>query len=159
MILGAVAVALALFHLRLLWERLSDQSVLEPLVAVKWLASALLIVALWRLKATGFRLLSGKRAGVIWLLALLLHIQLPVAPVSVVPELSGLEPIGWLLALPASVSFGAALALALGLALAAFAASARPPSVAIRAVRTRRIGAAMAGVPPSHLSRPPPRPF
>ncbi len=158
-ILGAVAVALALFHLRLFWQRLSDQSVLEPWVATKWLVSGLLVFGLWRLKAAGFRLFSGKRAGVIWLLALLLHVQLPMAPVSVAPEVSGLEPIGWLLALPASVSLGTALALALGLALAACAASTGLRSFDPRGVCTRKLGAAMAGVPPSHLSRPPPRPF
>jgi hypothetical protein len=155
-ILGALAVALGLFHLRLFWQRLSDQTVLEPWVAGKWLISALLVIGLWRLKAAGFRLFSEKRAGVIWLLALLLHVQLPVVPVSMAPAASGVEPIGLLLALPASASLGAALALALGLALAAFAASPRPGGFLGRGVNTLRLGVQLAGVLPSHLSRPPP---
>ncbi len=152
-VVGSVALALALFHLRLFWERVSDQSVLEPVVAAKWLLTALVLGGLWRLKARGYRLLAGRRAGVFWLLALLLHVQLPVAPAA---ELTGPVDLGWLFALPATVSVGAAVALALGLVLALRArASARPPRVALE-ISTHRLGRPVAGSLPGLLSRPPP---
>lgn len=150
---GGAVLALALFHVRLFWQRLSDQSVLEPVVAAKWLVTALVLYGLWRLKAGGHRLLAGRRAGVFWLVALLLHVQLPVAPAA---ELTESAELGWLFALPATVSVGAAVALALGLVLALRArASARPPRVALE-ISTHRLGRPVAGSLPGLLSRPPP---
>lgn len=155
-LLGAVAVALAIFHARLLWQRLSDQTVFEPFVAAKWLVTGVLLLALWRLKANGHQLFLGRRAGVIWLLALLLHVQLPVVPVGAAALPEGGEPVGWLFALPVGVSVGAALAVVLGLALAAAALGSSNRSPASRAVRTRRRGVTLLGSLPSLASRPPP---
>ncbi len=150
---GGAVLALALFHVRLFWQRLSDQSVLEPVVAAKWLVTALVLYGLWRLKAGGHRLLAGRRAGVFWLVALLLHVQLPVAPAA---ELTESAELGWLFALPATVSLGAAVALALGLGLAAWArAVERPPHAGV-AVSTHRLGKPVAGSLLALASRPPP---
>lgn len=154
--LGVSALALVLFHLRLLWLRVSDQTVLEPWIAAKWLASALLVVALWRLKVAGRRLFTGKRAAVIWLVALLLHVQLPVAPSAASPLTGALEPGSWLMALPVGVSMGAALALALALGLALLAAATPRRAVTGLRASTLRLGAPLAGASPTLVSRPPP---
>ena len=155
-LLGAVAAALAIFHARLLWQRLSDQTVFEPYVAAKWLVTGLLLLALWRLRAGGHQLFVGRRAGVLWLLALLLHVQLPVVPVAAAAVPLGTEPAAWLFALPVGVSVGAALAVVLGLALAAALLGSTSYSQASHAVRTRRRGATLQGVLPLLASRPPP---
>lgn len=150
---GSLTLGLVLFHLRLLWLRVSDQSVLEPVILAKWVITAVLLAALWRLRTSGFRLLTDKRAGVIWLLALLLHIQAPVIPES---ALTGPADLGWLFALPATVSFGAAVAITLGLALAALlSAEVRPPDGALRR-STRRLGGPLARSLPALSCRPPP---
>ena len=51
----ALVALLAVFHGRLLWQRLLDGSLLQPLVIARWTVSALLIVALldaeWRVLA------------------------------------------------------------------------------------------------------------
>lgn len=144
---------LVLFHLHLLWQRLSDQSVLEPVVAGKWLVTLLLLAVLWRLKTRGYRLLASRPAGVVWLLALLLHVQLPMVPAS---DVAGLPDLGWLAALPVTASFGAALAVTLGLALtAASSAVVQTPDGALRR-GTRRLGGPLSRSLPALACRPPP---
>ncbi len=150
---GALALGLVLLHLRLLWQRLSDQSVLEPVVAAKWLATVILLAALWRLRARGYRLLTGRPAGIIWLLALLLHIQAPVVPAS---QMTGPVDIGWLFALPATVSVGAVVAITLGVALASLLGSSVRPPVAVLRLRTRRRGGPVMGSLAAIACRPPP---
>ncbi len=151
----AAVVALALFHLRLFWQRLSDLSVLEPQIAFKWLASAALVVALWRMRRAGRRLLSGRRAGVIWLLALLLHVQLPMALPA--ESLTGdLERVGWLLVLPVGLSASAVVTQMIGLALTALLLSRVVRPSRHRTATTTRLRAPLAGVLPSLSCRPPP---
>lgn len=150
---GTATLGLVLFHLRLLWQRFSDQTVLEPMVAAKWLATALVVGGLWRLKVRGHRLVTGRRAGVLWLLALLLHVQLPVA---VPTDLSGPVDLGWLFALPATASFGAVVVLTLGLTLAALAAAAVRPAEGGARPNPRRLGRPLARALPAVSCRPPP---
>lgn len=150
---GSAVLALVVFHLRLFWQRLTDQSVLEPVVAAKWLITALLLSGLWRLRARGYRLLAGKRAAVFWLLALLLHVQLPLAPAA---DLTGPVELGWLFALPATASFGTAVALALGLTLAALLAAAARPTGPTLTLNGRRLGRPLVRSLPAVACRPPP---
>ena len=151
----ALAVGLVWFHVRLLWQRVADQTVFEAAVAVKWLATGLLVLALWRLRAHGHKLFRGRRVGVIWLLALLLHLQLPMVPVMAdAAEPTTVEPIGWLWSIPAV--FGTSVALALGLLLTIAAAAAPRPPARRYGTAKRRLGAPVIGSLPALASRPPP---
>ncbi len=152
-LLPAVALVLVLFHLRLFWQHLIDQSVLEPVVAVKWLLSAFLVAGLWRLRMRGYRLLGGRRAGVFWLVALLLHVQVPVAPAG---DITGAPDLGWVFALPATVSLGATLALTLGFAVAIRAAAAFRPAARALTLASRSSGGPLLGSLPILACRPPP---
>lgn len=74
--LGALALGaayLVALHAELLWQRIASQTLLEPLVALKWGAAAALVVALLRLQSAGVSLWRGRRAVVFWMLVLLLH--------------------------------------------------------------------------------------
>ena len=74
--LGAVALGaayLVALHAELLWQRIASQTLLEPLVALKWGAAAVLVAALLRLRSAGVSLWRGRRAVVVWMLVLLLH--------------------------------------------------------------------------------------
>lgn len=72
---GALLLAyLALFHALLLWQRVRNSSLFEPVPALRWAATVALLVALYRLRRQGASLLRGRRALVVWLLVLLLHV-------------------------------------------------------------------------------------
>lgn len=89
------------FHAILLWQRVLDLSLFKPVPAIRWLATAALLVGLYRLHRRGVSLLQGRSAIVLWLLILLLHVSF-WAPL---PELSSAcddwTGAGLLLALPA----------------------------------------------------------
>lgn len=68
-----LAISLVPFHVWLLWERLSDLSIRQPGVALRWLAAAAIIAAGLRELRAGRPLLRGKRALALWTLAFLLH--------------------------------------------------------------------------------------
>jgi len=70
--LGAVAFLVA-FHGWLFAERLVGGELLEPVVALRWLASLVLIAALRALRRAGVPLIRGRRALVFWVLVALLH--------------------------------------------------------------------------------------
>ena len=92
---------LTAFHGILLWQRVLDLSLLKPIPAIRWLATAALIVGLYRLHHRGVSLVRGRGAVVLWLLVLLLHVSFagPLAdPSSPCHGLTGSE---FLLALPA----------------------------------------------------------
>ncbi len=76
----ALAAVLAVFHGRLLWQRLTDGSLLQPVVVARWGVSVLLIAALLRLWSRGLPVLRGRRAGVLWLIVALLHAFTPGGP-------------------------------------------------------------------------------
>jgi hypothetical protein len=72
--LGLVAVAsLVLLHVSILWARITQGRLAEPVVALRWVAAAVLLVALLALRRRGVPLLWGRRALVFWLLVLVLH--------------------------------------------------------------------------------------
>jgi hypothetical protein len=67
------SLALVLFHLYLFWDRLIGGDLFDPAVALRWLAAAGLVSALVILRRMGVPLTSGRKACVVWLLAVLLH--------------------------------------------------------------------------------------
>jgi hypothetical protein len=71
-IASAILVA---YHLVLLWQRLTDLSLLQPAVAVRWIVTVGLLIGLRRMQAAGLPLLWGRRALAFWLLVLLLHVS------------------------------------------------------------------------------------
>lgn len=101
-VLGLASVGfLIAYHAVLLWERLADSTLFEPIPAIRWLATVALIALLVRLHRKGVSLLRGRGALVLWLLVLLLHASFwgPLAdPTMSCEEWGG--P-GLLLALPA----------------------------------------------------------
>jgi hypothetical protein len=96
--IGLLASALLVgFHGLLLWERILDLSIFEPLVALEWTAGILLLVVLRRLRQRDIPLFHGRKAVAFWLLVLLLHF------IAAPPGASWIaEPGGLLLALPAT---------------------------------------------------------
>lgn len=101
-VLGLASVGfLIAFHAILLWERLADSTLFEPVPAIRWLATVALIALLFRLHRRGVSLLQGRGALVLWLLVLLLHVSFwgPLADPTISCE--GWGGPGLLLALPA----------------------------------------------------------
>lgn len=145
----ALTAALAVFHGQLLWQRLSDGSLLQPMVVARWAASALLVLVLLQLWSRGVPLLRGRRAGVLWLVVVLLHAMAPGGAVpgavpAVGPTLEGMLPV--------------ALAMAAFLAFAVAAAPRRGLPAARRPAWRRRQSAhrPSAGWHRALFSRPPP---
>ncbi len=66
-------VALLWLHAHLLWQRIVDQTLFEPLVALRWIASALIAVTMIHFQRRGVSLFRGRRAKILWLVILLLH--------------------------------------------------------------------------------------
>lgn len=104
--LATASAALALlilggFHAILLWQRLLDLSLFRPVPAIRWLATAAMLVGLYRLHRRGVSLIRGRHALVFWLLVLLLHASFwgPLADPSTGYE--GWTGTGLLLGLPA----------------------------------------------------------
>ncbi len=102
----ALTAGLALLHGRLLWQRVADGSLLEPTVAARWIASALVAWVMLRLWSRGLSLLSGRRAAVLWLAVLVIHLG---APGGSLPAVAPAVPA--LLALPAALALVALLGL------------------------------------------------
>lgn len=67
------ALALAIFHIFLFWDRLVGGDLFDPAIALRWVAAAGLVSALAALRRMGASLASGRKAFVIWLLVVLLH--------------------------------------------------------------------------------------
>jgi hypothetical protein len=67
------ALALASFHIFLFWNRLVGGDLLDPAIALRWVAAAGLVSALAALRRMGVPLARGRKALVIWLLVVLLH--------------------------------------------------------------------------------------
>lgn len=69
----ALWIALLWLHGYLLWERITDLTLFEPQVALRWGIAALMIATLIRLQYLGVPLFRGRRALIFWLVILLLH--------------------------------------------------------------------------------------
>ena len=69
---GLVA-GLTVFHGQLLGQRIADLTLLEPLVALRWGAAALMVLGLVQMQRAGISVVWGRRALILWLLVLLLH--------------------------------------------------------------------------------------
>jgi len=63
------------FHAVLLWQRVLDLSLFKPVPAIRWLATAALLIGLYRLHCRGVSLFRGRSELVLWLLVLLLHVS------------------------------------------------------------------------------------
>ena len=88
-----LAAVVTVFHGRLLWQRLIDGSLLQPIVVARWALSALLVVALLRLWSKGLPILRGRRAGVVWMVVVLLHAFAPGGSLPAVgPVADGMLP-------------------------------------------------------------------
>lgn len=164
----AAVLILALFHGWLFWNRLADGRVLEPAVAFRWIAGALILAGFLALRRLPRRPGSGRIAEsagcgsagrtslVLWLFVVLLHCQAIGATSG-----AGFDPA----VLPATVvPLGAEAALvtvAASLGLALLARSRRDEAarlLALRGVafRVPAPAAPAAGFLPRFSSRPPP---
>jgi hypothetical protein len=153
---AALVAGLAVFHAALLSRRIADLSLLDPLVGLKWLITAALIVALPGLRRAGVRLATPRRVAALAVLILLLHVPLPAALAAgtSVTETPAHE-LGWALLAIAPAAFGLA-------AIGTFRLSAhRSVVAALRAVTACRLpdvpGSPRRDREPVHLfGRPPP---
>ena len=144
----ALTAFIVVFHGGLLWQRLVDGSLLEPVVVARWAVSAVLCLALLRLWRNGLPLLRGRRAGVLWLIVALLHVLTPGAPAPAVEQLAdGM--------LPAGLALLACLSLCLVAAIGDGSSSPRRPGRRLRHT-SRKAGT---GWYPVLFSRPPPSPL
>lgn len=122
-LLAVGGAALVVFHAALLWRRLLDGSLLDPMVAGRWAATLLLAGWLVALRRARVSLWRGDRARAFWVLVLLLH---------AVPALAGgTEGIarhgqGLLLVLPGAVATSLLVACLPLVGARATAASLRP---------------------------------
>ena len=152
------AAILVAYHLVLLWQRLADLSLLQPAIALRWIATVGLLIGLRRMHAAGLPLVWGRRALAFWLLVLLLHVSF-LGPLSEEAKTGG----GWstsaglALVLPAVAPLVllSAMVLTCWLTAKATATSTRP--LRFLAVSTASLEhPSRGGWLPSHSSRPPP---
>ncbi len=141
----ALTAVITVFHGGLLWQRLTDGSMLQPVVVVRWIVSALLVFALLRLWRRGLPVLRGRRAGVLWLVVVLLHAFTPGASLPAVEQVSdGI--------LPAALAMLALLVLGAAIGVKGGSSSAGRPTYR----RPQRFRRASAGWSRVLFSRPPP---
>ena len=144
----ALTAVIAVFHGGLLWQRLSDGSLFEPVIVARWAVSAVLCFALLKLWNQGLPVLRGRRAGVLWLIVALLHVFTPGTPLPAVEQVADAT-------LPAGLVLLAFLALWLLDATGGESTSARRP-VHPRRHKPPRTSAGWYRV---LFSRPPPAPL
>jgi hypothetical protein len=100
--LGWASVGLLVaFHAVLLWQRLVESTLLQPVPAIRWLATVGLAAALYKLHRNGVSLLRGRGAVILWLLVLLLHVSFWGPMTDTASTYEGWSGPGLLLALPA----------------------------------------------------------
>jgi hypothetical protein len=136
------------FHGWLFAGRLAEGELLEPAVALRWLASAVLVAALEGLRRAGVPLVRGRRALVFWVLVLLLHW-------SATPLAERRIPVDELLiAAPGVITLAAGVVLLLGTGGRA-RRTVRPP-VSARRRRAPIFPSAVQRLLPVLAARPPP---
>lgn len=152
------AVILVAYHLVLLWHRLTDLSLLQPAVAVRWIVTVGLLIGLRRMQVAGLPLLWGRRALAFWLLVLLLHVSF-LGPLSTEASASGdwSTGVGLALVLPAAAPLVllSTFLLACWLAARATVATSRPLQLLAFSIASAE-HPSRGGWLPSLSSRPPP---
>ena len=150
---GVLALAvLAVFHVSLLWSRLVDGQLLEPLVAARWLGAAALTAGLVTLRHRGVSLVAGRRALVVWLLVVLLHWG--AKPAATVADGNQPSTSDLIFVLP---STAVAAFVGFGLLVATLAASrVRPALTCLCTMEPSDAGRTAAGWRPSAAARAPP---
>ena len=153
---GRVAVVLLVaFHAWLFGDHIFDGRLVDPVVACRWVAGGLLTLGFLWLRRLGLPVLRGRKAIVLWLLVVLLHVHAAWAPGTGASGWAGARDAVATCALQA-VSAGV---LAVGLALLGLLTGALPTAARARRwvpieVRSVRTAAAL------HLAclcpRPPP---
>jgi hypothetical protein len=144
--LRAAGAGLAFAHVDLLVRRIADASILEPLVAARWLGTAALAAAAVEIHRRGFALWRGRSGWAFALVVLLLHAGGAVpAPTSASDSLFIL-PAGLLAAAALWAGITGSVARPLRFSAPSLRFSPFPP----------RFGAAAAGFDRALFSRPPP---
>jgi hypothetical protein len=87
-LLGLATLALVAFHVWLFWGQWQVGLLTDPLVALRWGGSALLVAALIALHRRGVPLFRGRQALVVWTLAAVVHVGADSAAVPPSPEFS-----------------------------------------------------------------------
>ena len=96
-----VVTYLVYFHALLFWQRVLSDSLFRPAVALRWLATAVLLVVMLKLLRAGVPLIRGRRAAGFWLVVILLHSSF-FGPLSAEAPIAGAElPVEIFLSLPA----------------------------------------------------------
>lgn len=92
-----VVVYLVAVHAMMLWHRVLSASLLEPLIALRWSATVVLLAVMVRFLRLGVPLFRGRRGVGFWLVVLLLHLSFSAPAIAVEDPHSGLTLV---LALP-----------------------------------------------------------
>jgi hypothetical protein len=106
------ATGLAVFHARLLWDRLAAGQILEPAVVLRWIGALALLLGFVLLRRTGVSLAGDRRSLAVWLLVALLHWN--AGPLPAETTAAAADSTAILLVLPST----AAALIGLGVALA-----------------------------------------
>src|SRR5580765_1594382 len=109
------ATALAVFHARLLWDRLAAGQMLEPAIVLRWSGALALLVGLVVLRRAGVSLALDRRSLAVWLLVALLHWN--AGPLPAGSSTTPVDSSAILLVLPST----AAALIGIGVALASLA--------------------------------------
>lgn len=75
-------VALGALHIAVLFRRVADGTLLEPLVMVQWLVALALVMVVGALRRRGVSVFRGRRAAAFWIVVALMHgvVSLPGGP-------------------------------------------------------------------------------
>jgi len=153
-----VIVALAAFHAWLLAAQLAGGQLFEPAVAVRWLAGALILSGFAALRRLGVPLLRGRKAIVLWLFVVLLHLNVIASPTDFAASMSAAIPEAVTgLAAPAAL---APFFAAVGLLFLARASRAHAGGLRVSGfcpARPALRGGPRSGYIPQSSTRPPPR--
>lgn len=139
-LVGALVAILIGFHVWLFATHALNGRLLEPAVALRWLAGLLLFAGFLGLKRLGIPLVRGRKAAVLWTLVVLLHWHAAISKPAAADEHSGFPTVAVIVA---PVTIGSA-ALALGLLL--WVVARRQPAARLRPSRWSVVSMATAGV-------------
>ena len=87
-LLGLGTATLVAFHVWLFWGQWQLGQLADPLLAVKWGGSALIVATLVALQRRGIPLFRGRQALVIWTLAAVIHVGADSTAIAASPEFS-----------------------------------------------------------------------